>query len=826
MDSKFALYNYAGNPTAYYIVQHQPVDPAQITTAQQVSHHIMVVDRSGSMYSEMEPLKAMLLKLLTLEEYADTEMLTTLISYSSQGDVTTHFSRKRVGDVMRANSAEQEEIKRLHVTGLTCISQGLAEARKYVQGDEVTAITLHSDGYANDRSPTAEGRELDKIAAEIAKQANVFVNTIAYSPWSDFKLLSRVANAASGVCVHAVESRQVYDALHNTSDLLAGQVTPALEAPIGDASYQVFFSSSAMKLNGSSHTMVVRGLKPEDDKVLYRYFRVSKDRYDATQAPVAGEAGPESLRPLLAFGKANLAEGALNTAKYALVASRDATMLGQHARALTNQEIVNFSSGLEQALFMDELGGHEFVDQFGLKVDKISVLELLGLLREHASDVKLDLKDLASIYVRRSLKRVPGTRDEAGNLVSPWLKTEYVDEGPYAQVQGFDINRNSATINMLVTRKVRLVKTEDGTPITTVAGVDVSTLTSYNNYTIVGDGSLNVSRLKIKVGSKKLFRALEAVGMVSGEFDPASDYVLNLSELPLISFSQKFADVDGLFPTLLRFKVLSSILTASLKEQSDTYTAEQLEELKRHYLSGALYLNFPTTNEYTDLKEALATGKVDTRVSYKIDLGDPKILNLSKLHSANKFLDRLFVMSIDGKESDKPTFDQLFDGKLSFTHKKLSARTKLTAVDDAMRPLFEDFLGLANNGALAQVLAEADASEYLDKLKGVCTGATSKDDAVEAMAAVRRKVDAKQNQLFREKISPLVFYIGATGLLPDEFDTKAMTADELTGKFPDAAVAKAEQEGTFFLIGNTILSVYIESEYFTPKPAPATTADP
>ena len=69
--------------------------------------------------------------------------------------------------------------------------------------------------------------------------------------------------------------------------------------------------------------------------------------------------------------------------------------------------------------------------------------------------------------------------------------------------------------------------------------------------------------------------------------------------------------------------------------------------------------------------------------------------------------------------------------------------------------------------------------------------------------------------LFAEKLSALVFYVGATGLLPDEADARAQSADVLAGKYPDLAFSKDEKEGTFFEVGDTILSVYAETEYFS-----------
>ena len=46
-------------------------------------------------------------------------------------------------------------------------------------------------------------------------------------------------------------------------------------------------------------------------------------------------------------------------------------------------------------------------------------------------------------------------------------------------------------------------------------------------------------------------------------------------------------------------------------------------------------------------------------------------------------------------------------------------------------------------------------------------------------------------------------------------DTKALTAEQLTAKYPDLALSKDEQEGMFFELGDAILTVYAKNEYFS-----------
>jgi hypothetical protein len=472
---------------------------------------------------------------------------------------------------------------------------------------------------------------------------------------------------------------------------------------------------------------------------------------------------------------------------------------------------------------------------------KIPFLTLVNLLDANRGNFVINRKALTDVYVRRGLKRVPGVRDkETGKLTEPWLKTEFVNEDAYLPISSFDVNRNAATLNMMLTRKVKLVPAAGGKPIEEVAGIKLDNLSTFNNYTLVGDGELNVPYLKVKISDKSLFDKLmhegvleisdslstdpagtgssvARVGQAASKYDKDQEYTLRLDQLPIVPPFEGTVQLDGVFNELAQLKVLSSLCGAHLKEESAELAPEQVEELKKHYLSKSLFLSFPTANPYVKLEDALSEGSVDTRTSYKIDIGSKQILNLSKLHSANKFLDRMYeVIGPDGKPMDKPAFEDVLDGNVTYKHKTLSAKTKVTKVDDFMKDLFDDFLGLRPSGKAVKVLEAVGADKLAAIVKDRAKGKQPARKAfVEALADARKKLDARSDAVFAEKLSGLVFYVGSTGLLPDEVDAKAQSADVLAGKYPDLAFSKDEKEGTFFEVGDTILSVYAETEYFS-----------
>lgn len=198
---------------------------------------------------------------------------------------------------------------------------------------------------------------------------------------------------------------------------------------------------------------------------------------------------------------------------------------------------------------------------------------------------------------------------------------------------------------MLIAQSVRLVRADNGTPIRQVAGIPLGNLQTFNNYTIVSDGYLNVAQLLVKISDRALFDRLVNEGLLQcdgqlatrDDFDPQRELTLRLDRSPIVPPFANEIKLDGLFERLATLKVLESLLTTHLKDVSAELTPEQIEELKKHHLSNNLYINFPTTTEHTDLKQAVAEGSVDTRTSDKVELGSREILNIANCTRRTSF---------------------------------------------------------------------------------------------------------------------------------------------------------------------------------------------
>lgn len=826
---RFALYDFLGRIKGYFFVTSENLGSTTDVQVRQPGHFEFVIDASGSMWGQLDEIKNFLVKMLVLEEFRNADVLVSVLSFASSGDLVTHASRVKISDFMAANSPALKAINSLTTRGCTCISQGFRGALDLIQPDEVTAVVLLSDGFANDRSPGAEKREIDFLVEKLKAQKNVFVNTISFGAWADFVLLSYVANACSGTCFQAPTAKEVYEVIHSTTALVAGATSPALDLALGSDDYQVFASMASRKvIGGSVKNLLIRGLRPEDDKVVYRYKRVEEATYNASSLPVCGENGT-SLAPVLAFAKAQLADGNLNTAKYALVATRDQTLIAAHAKAMVNSEIATMAADVEDVTYNGIPATHTTSTTYGLpNANQPSVVKVLGILGDYASDIEVDMVALRSGYKKRGVKRIQGTRNPDGTVTPYPYKLVPRTPSQFLSVSSFDANRNNATVNMLVSEPCDHLTIADGTITREVEGVKLD-LWAPRNYTLVGDGVLNVERLFVRIGNKRLFRALVAEGVLPDTtFDPKATYEIVLAGRPLIAYDATFdaGMFNDVFDTVARMKVLSSILAASMKGQSDTYTADQLAALKAIGVTGSMNFSAPTTTEYADLNQALADGIIDTRLSYKVDFGTGSMINLGELYSANEYLARRFTVAINGTEEKKPKFEMRWDAEIKYGIKALSARTVLNSVDDLMYPIFLDFLGLQATGTVAGILTLVgwDAGQ-ITNFYNAAAGKVSKDTAVEVFTDARKALDKAIDAIFEKSISPLVFFVGSTGLMPDEFNARAMTAEQIKEKHPALTLGKNADEGTYYDVNGTVLSVTVKAEYFSTGKVPSTVTD-
>jgi len=813
---KYILSKLSGAAKAFYEVAVELLTPTANTTVKEAAHHIMIFDRSGSMYSQMEDVKSCARKLMTLEEFRDENLKFSLLSYSSAGDLTLHFQNVLVKEIMKAGSTYLQKIEDIRATGLTCISQALREAQNLIVDGEVTCITLHSDGFANHPSYYSENQSIQEIVDELKTKPGVFCNTICHTRYGDFQLLNKIASELSGTCLQALSVKEIYQALHDTTVLVAKNSAPAMSIQLNGADHMVVTTSDTGKVLGASDDILIQGLSVDDKITVYRFTEQSKTDWDQSTHPNCVEGDSyDSVLPILALARDSLSRGQITTAKQLVFSSLNQTLWEDHSRALSGTELASFASDLEDAIFTDNMESHYFYDDVPVE-DGTSILEVAALLNEHAVNIEIEKASLQSGYKRQSVKRIPG-RIRRGVYEELDVGTE-MNDGDYIQLSSVDANNSTATLQLKTISPISLVrkKGDKTEPITKVASVDLTDLKTFRNWTWVSSGVLQISELQVRIKSKKAFRALERVGLVDGPWEPQSDYQLDFSYLPLVNHNQEFKSPNGTFERLAKVRTLTQILEACLKGQSADLTAEQIADLKEVGVSSSLGVNLPTVYEFLaegmSRQEAMASGKIDTRVTFEVQVGTTEVLRLKRFPSANKMLKDFFqVVGPDGCTVKTPKFQELFLSLEDCQIQQKNPAKKIPKPSEGMvLPLFREVLGLEDNGAVIQVLKDNGLDQYIPEFQSILDRSwKDTDEAVEILPNLKRVVKAKVNRIFQDQIRPLVFYVGSSGCLPDELDVPAITAEDLQIKYPNLRIAKDEKEGNFFELGSgTILSVY------------------
>ena len=801
VNTKFALYDFAGNPREYYLVDEVTVPKPVLEKT--VSHHVVVLDRSGSMWGVMDATKAMVEKVMTVEEFTQSGLLLTLISYSSKGDYTVHFARTPVSEVLDPAKPHVKAIRDIRATCLTSVSGALAEALNHIQPSETTCVTVHTDGWFNDASPASEKKAVHKWILRVQKEfANVFCNTVAYGSYTDFSMLDRMSASLSGKTVVAKDVKQVYTALHDTSALLAGRVLPAIHVSAEEGDFLAFQNLTQRKVNGSSTDFAVKGVGPDDETRLLRYRKVAETTWNRDKRPEASGADEQSLLPVYIMARTLLAQHRLNDAKYALVATRDAVLVGRHYKALTASALAEMATDLEERI----AGGGPARSYFaqpglGFGSERLSVLELCQVLEKHRADFTLDLPAFLQGYSRRSVKRLFGSWNDDGTFNRATTRLVATDDAKSVSVTAFDLSNAASTINMQVTRAADLHK--DGTKVAQVAGKKLA-LSEIRAYTLVGDGEVNAERLVLNISGKKLHAALVAGGLLEDKpFDHTAQYTIDLTAMAVCPFGRTLDfPADEAFASLVTLTIKRGLFSAMLggSAKADEWTAEQVLELKAHDLTPALWYSPSTTNPYRDLTEAVSAGEVDSRTSYSVTVGDARMVSVKALYSANEYLARRFSVKVEGadpgdcdKEGNlkKPKFTDLRGGKVTVAEKVLSARTKLNDIDALMMPVFQQFV-----------------------LGGGVDGLTVASDR-EALAAALASVEESIEAVYAQTLRPLAFYVGATGLVPDGWEVEVLDAEALAARFEGIDIEKKQADGTFLVKGQTVVGIFPEVAYFS-----------
>ena len=796
---KFTVYDYQGQPHSYYKVEQESIAPAKIIEGS--GHMIVLLDCSGSMKDQLKKVVNNISE--SLQNHHHGNILISLVSYSSIGNSQIELNRVAIKDFTNPNSEASKTLASLNTKSGTSISDGLSTALSLVKSGETTIITLHSDGQSNDSSSISENQ---KIQAIIENQKNPFltVNTIAHTPWADFQTLSKIANKMGGRCIFARSSDDLPMPLNQTLDDISGNVEESQSIKVGSANFVVFISKKQQRFQASCNDFMVSGLLDSSDKQVLRFTQIDQKSFDALNENVA-----EGLE-LYAFTKAMLTLNNLTLAKFGLNTTKDQQLISVHRNAINNEQIALFSMDLNHIIFEEDANSRLKLDGYVQHNDELSILDISNLLTAHAKNIFVHHQHLIENYVHRTMERIPGTRNPSGRLIPPDFHTEMIEGQEFVPLENCTINQNSANINLLIKKNVKLINSATSKQVSTIQGIDVRDLVEFRNYTIVKDGVLNIDAIQIQIKDEQTFNIFQNHGIVQGLFDSSSTYEVKFQDRPLLPASFNMATIDGVFDKVMGYRTLHLAITSMLKAKSSDYSTKQVTELQKHCLSPRLNFNPPTTTPYPDLEQAMANGEVERRRKLIIDIGTTQVQNKPDFISANACLQKYYEYSKN--TSSKISWENVLESKDQIKHKALSKKVKVTTADEFMITIFDALLGLGDYQIIEDMFTELQSPQIATDLKPISKGKYP-TDIISVLEQAQKVLALAIDDIYTAVVSPLVFFIGTSGMLPTELEKATYyTGEQLHQKYPHLKLQAEEMDGDFYVLRNNIISIFTRDE--------------
>ncbi len=776
---------------------------------------VAVIDRSGSMWGEIDSVKTGLVKVLGVHEVlgGNVDLTLSLVSYSSNGDCRNHFQHIPMDKAVTDKNVAAQ-IESIQSTGCTGMSQAVRMAATMKRPGRVLYVVLMSDGYCNDpgvrQEQTGSQQAVDQIVA-----AGGIVSTLCYGSYADFAFLNSLATAGKGVCLRAGSAKEFYVAMETGARAAANLQAQAIVLKADGAEIVVCVdpkSKTIMSAVGGKD-LVLASL-PSPDAKAYRFVKA-----DPGHAGPASTSEESALAALLA-ARAMLDHGDVSRAKEFVIGSA-ASDARKFWRALTSAEQRDLTAAIDTVLFGD--GPVSLDSTLSVIPPGASILDVFAVMEEFKpGTIQVHLPSLKSAYQRRTVPRVAGSI-AADGTITPFRYSLEGDGSEWANVTGIVLSRTSPNASLQTTISAFLKDEQTGEGVDKIGPVDLSgKLKMIRAYTIVGDGSVLTDKARFKVNDRRAREALTALGL---QVNPETwEVEVEFSKMAVAS-----KDPGDCLPSLtdlnrmLSASALAKLLAAVKPEgESAEFDADTVAKLKEFGLTPAMNFSPPTTTPYVDRKKALADGTIDVRIGYEVFVGTPAMPQCMKdLYGGNEFLKRRFEAKLGGAEVAKEFMSGalLLDGAV-FAPKALTARTKLNEADDAAYKVNCGALGVSEPGAEAALLDaltfaygdKVQAKAAADKIAECRTGKLDRATAIGEIDSIRRRIEGAISRFWTAHISPVVMYTGGTGSVPASIQAKSIDAASINGSLSKAM----KDEGVFFTTPGGLLITVVASQEDVP----------
>lgn len=583
-------------------------------------HHIITIDISGSMSSDLPALRLHLKnKLSTLVAENDT---VTIVWFSGRGQFGALVEGLKIHTASDLRSVHAAIDRFLQPIGMTGFKEPLQEIENIVArlkawaGGYLVNLFFMTDGYDNQWSE----RDILELCSRLAKSLDSAA-VIEYGWNCNRPLLTKMAEVLGGKLVFSDDFPSYIAAFEGSLTGLGGKKVPVvLDHPAEDGLAFALSGASLLtfSVDESGVVMVPEGLTE------LGYFTVPPG------VPFDRHLHAE---PLLYAALAMLAQRMDTKRVFGLLASLgDVALVQQFTNCFSKEDYSRFIDDVLQASVDVTARYRAGYDPHAVpREDAYTVLHLL-------SELASDDENLLYPY-HPSFKYERTTAGSAAR--SDDVQFAVGDKSAGYPVNGIVWNetRPNVSIRVAVAGVVNLPKDRP-------AGVP-ETLNSviFRNYTIIRDGVVHTRALPVSL-SAKTFAALQANGLLAGEtWRPAQVYSLEFPRLPVINRSMVTTttakDTFELVVELMRLKAAQKVFN-EYTDRVAPKTSKKLELLYGEAATAWLKDRGVTDSGFNPPSDIVKSGDVyqakELKISVKGLSSLPKVSDVETAVAAKKTL--------------------------------------------------------------------------------------------------------------------------------------------------------------------------------------------
>lgn len=590
------------------LVKHQITITSNTKKIDQKTHHVAVIDCSGSMSSDLPKVREQLKKKLPKLLKADDTI--SIIWFSGKGEFGTLLEAEAVSSLTDLKNVNSAIDRWLRPVGLTGFKEPMEEVSALVNRvkskdkDGLFSLMFMSDGQDNQWPK-------DKIVEAVESAAGGLSSAtfVEYGYYADRPTLTKMAEAAGGALVFAEDFDKfdpVFDAVIQKKISGKPKIEVSLEfPPIRDFAFAVA-DNELISYGATGNKVKV----PEDANGIWYVTDSAKvDRADANAdagalAAVYGaislysvRMAPEVVLPLLKFtGDVNFIEafgGCFGKQKY----SEFMDMTKSAAFDASKRLVKGFDPDKVPAddaftvldvlnVLADDEGNKLLLDSPDFKYTKI------GRGRVDAdetltADEQAQIDDLTKqMTSTKDPKKVAELAAQISAITSnkkAALKFISKPSPDGYSISNLTYNEDRPNISVLV-RKEGTVDVSDRLPVSLEGKIPKEFPTSiYRNYAILKDGLVNVSLLPVKLTPRTVTKLANAVSTGKApkeafEFDANGASKIHLNKLPVINRQMvKSISAKSFFETqweLLKAQAEKKVFDSFSKELSPEKKSE------------------------------------------------------------------------------------------------------------------------------------------------------------------------------------------------------------------------------------------------------------